>query len=110
MLSNDRIILAPGNYFMEASAVGFRQGVAKIRFRDTTNNVTLVNGINTQSGVSTTVTTAASVRIAGGFTLDTMATVELQQISAAGTNQMGRAASFSGAEDEVYAIVKIPRR
>lgn len=109
-LAGNTITFAAGTYVITGRAVSWLVGMNQLRLRDTTNNVTLANGLVVQA--STGFNGAASQNLAEVSTISTFASstnVQLQHncLHTVATNGMGSSGAFSAREIEIYASVDI---
>lgn len=106
-IASNVISLAAGTYKVKATSTFYAVGKAKIRLRNTTDNVTLAVGASGESAVG--VGAAISIPMDGRFTIAGTKNVELQYycVSVQATDGLGRATN--AAEVEVYSSVELIR-
>lgn len=108
-IASDQITLEPGTYELLAMAATSAVDVHKLRWRDITNGVTVLVGLNMQSftGAGASGTSGCAAQVAGRFTITAQTTFELQHRcgSTFSSSGFGRLANYG--EVEVFADVKL---
>lgn len=108
-IASNQITLEPGTYELLAMAATSAVDVHKMRWRDITNGVTVLVGLNVQSfsGSGAGGTSGCAGHVAGRFTITAQTTFELQHRcgSTFSSSGFGRLANYG--EVEVFADVKL---
>ncbi len=111
-LATNTITFQPGTYVITGRAVSWRVGMNQLRLRDTTNSVTLANGLVAAASTGAGVPSVAAQTTAEVSSISTFASatdVQLQHncTNTVATNGMGSTGAFTGREIEIYASVDI---
>ena len=104
-LSANQITLPAGTYYAKIRAPGYKVGAHKIRLRDVTSNVTLLESSASYAGVTTDTQTWAEKE--GRFTIASSKKVRLQHICGTTNAGDGMGIASSLGDSETYAEVQI---